>query len=75
MEPRIMSGPEGTVEPVQPRDLAPGDVVLCEIGTRQYLHIVKALQVGGCLIGNNKGNINGVASHEHIYGRLVEVKK
>lgn len=66
-----MSWQEVTVEPVATRDLRPGDIVLCEIGNAQYLHIVKELRVGGCLVGNNKGHINGVALHEHIYGRLV----
>lgn len=72
MEPRIMSGQEVTVKPVQARDLRPGDIVLCEIGTRQYLHFVKEIRLGCALIGNNKGNINGVAPNACIYGRLVE---
>lgn len=72
MEPRIMSGQQVTVEPVNPRDLTPGDVVLCELGTRQYLDIVKEIRIDGFLIGNNKGNINGVAPTSCVYGRLIE---
>jgi hypothetical protein len=68
-----MSGQEVTVAPFDIRkDLSEGDVVLCEVGGKQYLHIVKSVKMGGCIIGNNKGHVNGFTRWSCIYGKLVE---
>ena len=72
--PRIKSGQLCTVEPVEPFLVEVGDVVLCKVQGKEYLHIVKAIQ-GGCFqIGNNKGHINGWVSPRQIFGRLVKVE-
>jgi hypothetical protein len=78
MEPRIMSGQEVTVRPWGCNPCAVsdvpnvGDVVLCEIGGNQYLHIVKSVKMRGCVIGNNKGHVNGFTPYSCIYGVMVE---
>lgn len=72
MVPRIKSGELCTVEPVTIEELAVGDVVLCKVQGAEYLHLVKALQDGRVLIGNNKGHINGWT--RVVYGRLVRVE-
>lgn len=75
MMPRIKSGALCTVEPIGPSVvIEPGDVVLCKVGGKQFLHLVKAVRDGGQFqIGNNKGHINGWCNAKSVYGRLVRV--
>lgn len=56
---KIESGQLCTVEPVDPSTLGVGDIVLCKVRGREYLHLVKALQGPRFQIGNNRGLING----------------
>jgi hypothetical protein len=74
MKGRIDSGQLCTVEPVDPATLEVGDVVLCKVNGRQYLHLVKAVQGGRFQIGNNRGRINGWVSGNNIYGKCVRVE-
>ena len=74
MKGRIDSGQLCTVEPVDPATLEVGDVVLCKVNGRQYLHLVKAVQGGRFQIGNNRGRINGWVSGNSIYGKCVRVE-
>lgn len=71
MTPLVKSGQLCTVEPVQVADVKVGDIVLCKVMGRDYLHLVKAVRDGLCQIGNNKGHINGWT--KAVYGRLVQV--
>lgn len=64
---RIESGQEVLIEPVKLEDLQKGDVVLCKVKGNQYLHIIKAIDNGRFLIGNNHGYINGWT--RTIYGK------
>jgi hypothetical protein len=74
MRPRIESGDLCTVVPLAAADaLAPGDVVLCRVRGVHYLHLVKAVEGMRCLIGNNRGGINGWIGRSGVYGRLVAV--
>ncbi len=66
----IESGELVTVEPIK-RTLEIGDIVLCRVKGRYYLHLVKGRDVGRYLIGNNKGYINGWTSS--VYGILKHV--
>jgi hypothetical protein len=50
-----------TVEPVDAAALKVGDIVLCKVSGREYLHLVKAIQGSRFQIGNNRGRINGWA--------------
>lgn len=86
MEPTIMSGQLVTVEPVVPRPgcypegsiaVEEGDVVLCKVGGRYYVHLVVDDHDGTgtrFLIGNKRGYTNGWTPAEHIYGRVVKVE-
>jgi hypothetical protein len=74
MKGKIESGQLCTVEPVDPATLQVGDVVLCKVNGRQYLHLVKAIQGGRFQIGNNRGRINGWVSASSIYGRCTRVE-
>lgn len=77
MKGRIESGQLVTVEPVDPNTLNPGDIVLCKVNGRQFLHlIISEREDGGeFLIGNNRGHMNGWASAKNIYGKVVKVEK
>ncbi len=76
MVPKIKSGQLCTVEPVgDGTPIEKGDVVLCKVGGRSYLHLVRA--VGGAdlyQIGNMRGHINGHVSRRAIYGKLARVE-
>jgi len=74
MQGKVESGQLCTVEPVDPETLAVGDVVLCKVNGRQYLHLVKAIQGGRYQIGNNRGRVNGWVSAGGIYGRCTRVE-
>ena len=73
MRGKIESGQLCTVEPVDAASLRVGDVVLCRVKGREYLHLVKAIQGGRFLIGNNRGRVNGWVSGGCIYGRCTHV--
>jgi hypothetical protein len=70
----IESGQLCTVEPVDAATLQVGDVVLCKVNGRQYLHLVKAVRGGRFPIGNNRGRVNGWVSAAAIYGRCTRVE-
>lgn len=74
MEPRIRSGQLCTVEPVDCAMLRVNDVVLCEVGRLQYLHLVKDIRGDEFQIGNNHGRVNGWIVAAAIFGRLVRVE-
>lgn len=68
----IESGQLVTVVPRANRVPAKGDVVLCKVKGRQYLHLVKAVDhKKGVLIGNNRGDENGWTSLAQVYGFWV----
>jgi hypothetical protein len=74
MRGRIESGQLCNVEPVDPAALAVGDVVLCKVNGREYLHLIRAVQGGRFQIGNNRGRVNGWVSAGSIYGKCVRVE-
>lgn len=56
--------------------LRKGDIVLCRIGSRDYLHLVKSIRVTAdghpiFQIANNHGRINGWT--RHVYGKVVKI--
>lgn len=76
MEPRIFSGELCTVAPVDARhDVGEGDVVLCKVAGREFLHRVWTVKDGQFLIGNNRGRSNGWIGPDAIFGKLVKVSK
>jgi hypothetical protein len=74
MSGKIESGNLCTVTPVDPGTLEVGDVVLCKVNGREYLHLVKAVQGERFQIGNNRGRVNGWVSAGAIFGRCVAVE-
>ena len=70
---KIESGQLCTVAPVDVTTLRVGDIVLCKVNGREYLHLVKAIQGTRFQIGNNRGRINGWVSASAIFGRCVSV--
>src|SRR5437870_13767498 len=74
MRGKIESGQLCTVEPCDPASLEVGDIVLCKVNGRQYLHLVKAIQGNRLQIGNNRGRINGWVSRHSIYGKCTRIE-
>jgi hypothetical protein len=75
MKGKIKSGQLCTVEPSDPSSLCAGDIVLCKVNGREYLHLIKAIQGERFQIGNNRGRINGWVSAGAIFGRCVKVEE
>ncbi len=77
MQGKINSGALVTLIP--PR-VAPvvGDIVLCKVKGKQYLHLVTALKSDGgkrlYQISNNKGHVNGWIRLEAIYGKVISIE-
>lgn len=74
MSGKIESGQLCTVEPVGSSTLDVGDIVLCKVNGRDYLHLIKAIQGDRYQIGNNRGRINGWVGRKSIYGRCIRVE-
>jgi hypothetical protein len=74
MQGKIESGQLCTVEPADAASLRVGDVVLCKVRGREYLHLVKAIRAGRFQIGNNRGRINGWVSAGAIFGKCTRVE-
>lgn len=72
---KIESGDLCTVTPVEPGNVAVGDIVLCKVRGAEYLHLVRAVQVGRFQIGNNRGGINGWIGANGVFGKCVSVEK
>jgi hypothetical protein len=72
MRGKFESGQLVTVAPVT-EELRVGDVVLCKVAGKQYLHLIKAIQGERYQIGNNRGRVNGWVSRNCIYGKCVQV--
>ena len=72
MKPIISSGQEHVLAPAKLEDVEVNDVVYCKVKGKFYTHLVKAKNNDkGCLIGNNRGNINGWT--KQIFGKVIEV--
>ena len=69
MKGRVEDGQEVVIRPVDHGSLIVGDVVLCRIRGREYLHLIKAIDNTRFLIGNNKGGVNGWIGKNGIFGR------
>lgn len=74
MSGKIESGQLCTVEPADPSTIRVGDIVLCKVRGREYLHLIKAIQGDRFLIGNNRGRINGWISADALFGKCVRVE-
>ena len=71
---KIESGQLCTVEQVVPATLKVGDIVLCKVNGKKYLHLVKASQGKRFQIGNNRGRINGWVGENGIFGKCTRIE-
>jgi hypothetical protein len=74
MKGKIESGQLCTVAPVAPEELQVGDMVLCKVNGREYLHLIKAVQGQRFQIGNNRGRINGWITANGIFGKCIRIE-
>lgn len=74
MKGKISSGQLCTVEPIEVDDIEVGDIVLCKVKGREYLHLVKAMKGNRFQIGNNRGRINGWIGENAIFGKCTKVE-
>jgi SOS-response transcriptional repressor LexA len=76
MSGRIESGQLVTLHPVAEGDrLEVGDIVLCKVNGKHWLHLVKSMSHDErYLIGNNKGHLNGWCNRTAIYGRVTDIE-
>jgi hypothetical protein len=74
MRGKVESGQLCTVEPVKPGEVQKGDIVLCKVNGREYLHLVVAVQGQRFQIGNNRGRVNGWIGPNALFGRCTKVE-
>ena len=74
MKGKVNDGDLVTLEPCDPTQLTVGDVVLVRVRGNVYLHLIKAINQGRFLIGNNRGGVNGWVGANCIYGKAVKVE-
>lgn len=75
MQPRIKSGQLVTVSPCKPGEALVGDIVLCKVEGRRWLHLVSAIGSDGRYqISNNKGHINGWCVPTNVFGIVTNVE-
>lgn len=74
MKGRVNDGALVTLEPVDPDTLRPDDIVLVRVHGTDYLHLVKAIDRGRFLIGNNRGGTNGWVGRHAIFGKAVRIE-
>ncbi len=66
--PDVSIGCESTIPGV-------GDIVLCKVNGRQWLHLVSAIGSDGRYqISNNKGHVNGWCTRENVFGVVIKVE-
>ena len=78
MSPKIENKEEVTVSPTVD-NLVVGDIVLCKVRGRYYLHLIKAVKIvknkgKRFLIANNKGYDNGWIGISTIYGIKIDAR-
>lgn len=71
MVPLLKSGQDHKLAPATWEEVSPEDIVYCKVKGNYYTHLVIAKNNDkGCLIGNNKGGINGWT--KNVYGKVIE---
>ena len=75
MKGKINSGNLVIVEPIDDQKLKKGDIVLCKVKGREYLHLIKAVRGKQYQIGNNRGHINGWTTIEAIFGVCTKIER
>lgn len=72
----IDSGDTVTIIPLHPdKEVSEGDILLCKVKGKEYLHIVKVSKNNKQYqIGNAKGHINGWIHRNAIYGIVIGIR-
>ena len=73
MRGRIESGQLVTIRPVLASEVAVDDVVFVRWKGNYLLHLVKEINDGQFLIGNNVGKTNGWVSADAIHGKVISI--
>jgi hypothetical protein len=73
MRGKVNDGALVTLAPCDPATLRVGDIVLVRVKGNDYLHLIKAIDRGRFLIGNNRGGVNGWVGPNCIYGIATEI--
>lgn len=75
MEPKVQDGSTVVLAPItDPKTVKKGDVVLCRVKGRDFLHLVHGTRYGSqWLIGNNKGHVNGWIGAHALFGKAIEI--
>lgn len=70
MTPIIKSKQSIVLSPVDPDDVAVGDIVLARVNGRHYIHLVTAVDPvkRRVQISNNHGHVNGWCAFSSVYG-------
>lgn len=71
---KVNDGNLVTLAPCDRKSLKVDDIVLVKVKGRVYLHLIKAVNGGRFLIGNNRGGINGWVGTNAIYGIATGVE-
>lgn len=72
MLPLIKSRQPVELIPVTWENVEVGNIVFCKVSGNYYTHLVKAVNKDkGCLIGNNRGGINGWT--KKIFGKVSKI--
>jgi hypothetical protein len=72
MSPILNSNQDHIIAPATWNDVFVDDIVYCKVRGNFYTHYVIAISEGrGCLIGNNKGKVNGWT--KNVYGKVVQI--
>ena len=74
MKGKVNDGNVVTLSPCKAEQLCVGDIVLVPVKGNDYLHLIKAINQGRFLIGNNRGGINGWVGRNCIYGIATRVE-
>jgi SOS-response transcriptional repressor LexA len=74
MRGKVNDGDIVILEPCKPEALEIGDIVLVRVKGRVYLHLIKAINQGRFLIGNNRGGVNGWVGSNSIYGVASKIE-
>ncbi len=71
---KVNDGALVTLTPCAPQTHKIGDIVLVKLIGNVYLHLIKAIDQGRFLIGNNQGGINGWVGQNAIYGIATKIE-
>ena len=74
MQGKVNDGDLVTLAPCAPEKLAVGDIVLVRVHGTDYLHLIKAINQGRFLIGNNRGGTNGWVGKNALYGIAIKIE-